>query len=324
MRWTSKKFVFVSVLVLAPPPAALASNDEAQPEASTAMAQNCTKDQKYYYVMATGTGTSQDMATQVALINVRKTALICIFGGKINYQSTTDESNVDVSTNTSTSVEVSSEQMNWSQFEMIASSDKEEEDSWTVQTKFRWSLKEIAENKKRTDAIEKEREKNRVIAARAEANRKLAEERKALIEQQKAELEGLRRQERELAEIGSEYNRALTKLKKLKREERSKDQKWLNMVLNFGCGVTISDVKHVLGQPDEIKVYGTRKHDYDDYKPLLYFIYGKYALVAPIHDTTFGLFDNNWDRVKESASRYQITYAEQFVGGNSAWWICKK
>lgn len=300
------------------------SDDDTHTRDTVDMAVDCSKDQNFYYVTATGTGESKDMATQVALINARKNALMCIFGGKINYQSTTDESNQDVSTKTSTSVEVSADQMNWSGFEMAASSDTETEGNWVVKTKFRWSHKDIAENKKRNDALKKEREKNRAIAARAEANRKLAEERKALIEQQRAELESLKRQERELAEVASEYDRALKTLKKLKKQEQSKDQKWIRMVVQFGCGVTLTDVKDVLGPPDEIKVYGTRKHDYDDYKPLLYFIYGKYALVAPVHDTTFGVTDHNWDRVKHDASRYQITYVEQFVGGTSAWWICRK
>lgn len=323
-RSHNKIFLIVVLSALVRERIVFGSDDDTHALNTVEMAVDCSKDQNFYYVTATGTGETKDMATQVALINARKNALMCIFGGKINYQSTTDESNQDVSTKTSTSVEVSADQMNWSGFEMAASSDTETEGNWVVKTKFRWSHKDIAENKKRNDALEKEREKNRAIAARAEANKKLAEERKALIEQQRAELESLKAQERELAEISSEYDRALKKLKKLKRDERSKDDKWLRMVLQFGCGVTITDVHYVLGPPDEIKVYGTRKRDYDDYKPLLFFIYGKYALVAPVHDTTFGVTDRNWDRVKDNASRYQITYVEQFVGGTSAWWICRK
>jgi chromosome segregation ATPase len=291
---------------------------------TNSMSADCKKDKDFYVVIGRGKNDSKDMANQLALVDARKSALLCIFGGTISYKSNTAESNTDVETSASTTITLSSEHIDWSGFEMIDSKEDHQDEVWTVELEFHWSIKDVSENKKRTDKLNKEKEKNKSLSAEIVSSQKIAAERARLIEKQKKELEDLKKQETELANLKSESERVLVKLNKIKADRKDKNAAWLNMVLQFGCGTTLADLKKTIGAPRQIKIMISKiQNTYKDiYTPSLYFIYGDYAFEAIIHDVTARSYDD-LSYLKREANRYEISSVREYKGGTKGWYICQ-
>lgn len=129
------------------------------PQDPTWLSTDCTKDDRFYYFVGRAAADSRNASSQGAMLDARKNALICVFGGTIDFKSSTSADNHDVQTLQSTSVAVSSAHIDWSGFEMIESIDNERQGSWESIGQFRWPHKEVQANKKRTDALAKERRK---------------------------------------------------------------------------------------------------------------------------------------------------------------------
>jgi hypothetical protein len=291
---------------------------------SVELAPNCKKEGGGYVVTGGGEGASKSLASQGALIDARKNALLCIFGGQIEYSSESTETLTDAEHSGRTKVTVNSESIDWSGFSFVEGSDEETDGAWKSAATFTWSFKDVEANKTKIDALTKQKEKNRALASEIEATKKIAEEKQALIERQREEINRLKEQELEIAKMKSENARIVAKISSRKKERDSKEMEWIKMVTKFGCGLTIDDVKDVLGSPDSIDVRG-KPLDSTGYRfqPLLYFIYGRYALVAPVPGLNTTKFDD-WNYAKKYVSTSQITYVAQYVGGDTAWWICKK
>jgi hypothetical protein len=291
---------------------------------SVELAPNCKKEDGGYVVTGGGEGASKSLASQGALIDARKNALLCIFGGQIEYSSESTETLTDAEHSGRTKVTVNSESIDWSGFSFVEGSDEETDGAWKSAATFTWSFKDVEANKTKIDALTKQKEKNRALASEIEATKKIAEEKQALIERQREEINRLKEQELEIAKMKSENARIVAKITSRKKERDSKEMEWIKMVTKFGCGLTIDDVKDVLGSPDSIAIMASQPDKYSSaYMPHLYFVYGRYALVAPV--TTFRF--HNWNE-KDQALRYvstsQITYVAQYIGGDTEWWICKK
>ena len=106
------------------------------------------------------------------------------------------------------------------------------------------------------------------------------------------------------------------------REQSELDQQWLLMVLRFGCGVTLTDITASLGKPESIEVFTLKESPYQ-YRPLLYYVYGNFALIAPAYDVTWiTTYDADTRAVISKASRYQITQVTRYKGDGSTWTIC--
>lgn len=92
----------------------------------------------------------------------------------------------------------------------------------------------------------KNAENNRSLAVRVEATSQLAADRAVLLKRQRDELDRLKKHDREIADMASEKDRVLAKLTLKKQQRSQKNDEWLWMVKQFGCGVTITDLKELM------------------------------------------------------------------------------
>ena len=285
---------------------------------------DCSSDTSYYFFIGNGVGASPTAATQGAMLDARKNAIMCLFGGSISYDANIRGSNHSLETASSTSVSLTAEDVDWSAFELLASEDTEANGSFTSTLRFRWSKRAITKIKATRDIVRKEKQKSRALEKVITAADRKAADREALIVAQEQELAAMRRHQFALLSAAARSDKVVAELEKRKREQSELDQQWLNMVLRFGCGVTLTELKSLLGSPDSIEVYSIRDKTYR-YRPLLYYVYGNFALVAPVFDVIWPIsFGNDTKAVRRDAWRYQVTEVTRYKGDGATWIICNQ
>ena len=283
---------------------------------------DCTSDSRYYYFTGYGVGASKAIAAQVALMDARKNALVCVFGGSISYQAISNGTTESFNRSDSTTVAVTADHVDWEAFELVSAQDQDDRVNFTSTAQFRWSRKSINANKERRDNLIKERKRNQNLSAAVTEAQRLAAEKDELLRRQQRELDDMRRHQLDLLGNAAKNDRILSQLERKKREREEKDGQWLRMVLKFGCGVTISDLRDVLGKPQQTLVYTIEEGSAFKNRPLLYYVYGNFALVAPVHDELWLNSSRDTTHIKRNSSRYQITYVERFRGDGATWVIC--
>ncbi|MCX6106139.1 MAG: hypothetical protein NTY08_09945 [Proteobacteria bacterium] len=320
-------FIFTFAIALGFPARAeeLEPIQHEQSELGSSLSGDCTRSGDHYTFLGHGQGNSQSLATQGSLLSARKNALICLFGGTLNFTSETAESNTDTSYTGKTSISVSAENIDWSGFEMARCKDDELNGVWQSDAVFNWSVKDIEKNRRRLDLLNKKKEENRALSAKIKAARDLAAQKESLLQRQRIELNRLKKQEQDIANMQSESERIIAKLRLRKKSKLDKDNQWLNMARQLGCGVTLGDLIASIGKPaktiiqfEELDIkYHTK------FRPKIYFVYGDYALVAPEYDRVASSFDIKYTDYKSDIDRYPVTYVEKYRGSPESWWICQ-
>jgi hypothetical protein len=293
---------------------------------AASLSQDCTKTDSGYRFHGQGSGSSKSIAAQGALVDARKNAIVCLFGGTIEFSSEATESNTEAKYSGKTSISVSSENLDWSDFQFVQGTDVEAGSAWTSMAVFSWSLKAVDENRKRLDRITKQKEQNRALSLQTDAIKKQLDEKSKLVKKQKEELDKLNKSELEIQQLKNEKDRILARLEERKKNRQTKSAAWIAMVTKFGCGITFSDLEESIGSPDktEIRFQYFSGDAYIRYRPVIYFIYGDYALVAPVYDELADEYDMKYRNFLASKDRYQITYVIQYRGGTASHWICKQ
>lgn len=205
---------------------------------------DCTKDEQAFYFIEYGEGRNQATATQQALIEARKSALLCIFGGTIEFSSETAETAKDSSYSGSTKVRVNSDNVDWSGFEKVVGMDFfpfDERDVIYVQ--YRWPIAKIDTSKKRLAAIAEQIEKNKALASQVEATKALVREQSELIDRQKQELEKAQKQELEIQSLKKETEAARLKLRKIGAKQRVESEELVSLFMEIPCRLTIRELE---------------------------------------------------------------------------------
>jgi hypothetical protein len=216
---------------------------------------DCTKDGEYFYFVGYGEGPTSTSATQNALIDARKNALLCIFGGAIEFSSNTKEDISKIDYTAGTTVRVSSDHVDWSGFEKVLGSDffpYDERDAVYIQ--YRWQIKQIDTSKKKLALIQQELEKNKALQKQVEATQVVVKEKSELIEQQKKELEKLKQQEIELESIKNEAEKSIKKISMQRKQYFDKKTQFSRIVTQLYCGITLGEFISAVGEPDEEQV----------------------------------------------------------------------
>lgn len=223
---------------------------------------DCTKDNEYFYFVGYGEGPTSTSATQNALIDARKNALLCIFGGAIEFSSNTKEDTTKVDYTAGTTVRVTSDHVDWSGFEKVLGSDffpYDERDAIYIQ--YRWQAKQIDTSKKKLALIQRELEKNKALQKQIEATQDVVKEKSELIERQKVELEKLKQQEIELESIKNQTERSIKQISKQRRQYSDKRTQFSRIVKELYCGITIGEFISAVGEPSDIRYeyYGNNR-----------------------------------------------------------------
>lgn len=283
---------------------------------------DCSSDGKYHYVIGHGSGDSQAVATQTALLDARKNAILCVFGSDVSYNSRTIGTADHVDASMHSHVSVTGEHIDWSAMELVKADDSMVDGVYTTVVHYKWPKQAIASIKGKRDAVKKERAKNAALAREVEAAKRLSVEQEGLLQARDAELREMRRHQYELLSAAAKHDRVLAAIERQKREQEDLDREWLHMALKLGCGVTIKELKPTLGRPSRIEVYVRQESSYK-YRPLLYFVYGDFALVAPVYDVTWPTASpRGTERLIDEAWRYQFTHVVRYKGDGSYWVVC--
>ena len=215
---------------------------------------DCTKDSDHFYFVGYGEGPTSTSATQNALIDARKNALLCIFGGAIEFSSSTKENTTKIDYSAGTTVKVTSDHVDWSGFEKVLGSDffpYDERDAVYIQ--YRWQMKQIDTSKKKLALIQQELEKNKALQKQVEATQDVVKEKSELIEQQKKELEKLKQQEIELESIRNQTERSIAQISNQRKQYSDKKTHFSKIVKELYCGITIGEFISAIGEPGDIR-----------------------------------------------------------------------
>ncbi|MBM4251986.1 MAG: hypothetical protein FJ146_08450 [Deltaproteobacteria bacterium] len=283
---------------------------------------DCSSDSQFFYVIGHGSGASQTVAAQSALLDARKNAILCVFGGVVSYDSHIKGTADQVEASTQAHVSVTGEHIDWGALELLKADDSMVDGVYSSVIRLRWPKPAIAVIKAKRDVIKRERTKNAALAREVEAAKRQSAEQEALLQARDAELREMRRHQYELLSAAAKHDRVLASIERQKREQEDLDREWLHMALKLGCGVTIKELKPTLGRPSRTEVYVRQESSYR-YRPLLYFVYGNFALVAPVYDVTWlTATSRGTELLIDQAWRYQITQVVRYRGDGSYWVVC--
>tara|TARA_B100001093_G_scaffold515973_1_gene593624 strand:- start:72 stop:818 length:747 start_codon:yes stop_codon:yes gene_type:complete len=206
--------------------------------------ENCTKKDGFYYFVGFGEGSNASIAARNALIDSRRNALVCLFGGTITSNMIIEEDNKGSSFESLTSLELNYSDVNWASYEKVPDrSFFHEEKQTQVYMQYRWKELVIAQEKGRLGKLSSEIQKTKTQEKEISIQRRL-------IDQQTAQLKELQIQEEEMKTIKNAAEKAAIRLREMKRanEQKSKDVGQLIPLLY--CGITISDFIEAYRKPD--------------------------------------------------------------------------
>ena len=213
--------------------------------------ENCTKKEGFYYFVGFGEGSNASIAARNALIDSRRNALVCLFGGTITSSMTIAEDNKSSTFESLTSLELNYSDVNWASYEKIPDrSFFHDEKQTKVYMQYRWKELVITQEKDRLEKLSSEIQKTKTQKKEISIQRRL-------IDQQKAQLQELQIQEEEMKGIKNAAEKAALRLREMKRVKEAKSRDIAQLIPLLYCGITIGDFIEVYQKPDSIEGVAT-------------------------------------------------------------------
>lgn len=304
---------------------------------------DCKRDRDFVYSIGNGEGPTKIIANQAALLDARKNALICNFGGRLDFKSTTKESSHSADFTSESSITLNAENIDWSSFENIRSRDILAGEKYITMLHFRWKIEEIEKNRYKIETLEMEKNKNKTLSSEVAKLKANSEEKERRLKEKIRELNAIKKDEIELSKVRSEKDKKIAQLKKLKKNQGELDDEWISMVTQFGCDNTIEEIEKILGKPEKIEIWqGRIEKDPKDPKdpfapyvvplnyPVIYFFYNysRFAFRVDFEevqhtypDGQHRVYGDIW--YKNEARRRIILKVEKMKGERHSWFLCQ-
>jgi hypothetical protein len=221
--------------------------------------EDCFKHGPSYLFVGYGEGPNSSAAVRNALISSRQNALTCLFGGTIASNIAISETNTTAQYESKTELTLNYSHVNWSGYEAVPGKSMHVPgDQTRIYVQYRWGTTEIEKERARLDKLSKEIEETKAL--KVEVGLK-----ENLIQEQKARLADLDRQQQELAQIRSASDRAVQRLKQLNASREEKGQDILKVIDNLYCGITVGKMIELFREPDSAEAVATGEYRYVSY-----------------------------------------------------------